>query len=39
LDVQVYVFPDSYEVKITVVFEVVSTSEITSVEVSLARTR
>ena len=39
LDVQVYVFPDSYEVKVTVVFEVVSTSEITSVEVSLARTR
>jgi len=39
LDIQVYIFPDSYEVKVTVVFEIVATSEITSVEVSLARTR
>lgn len=39
LDIQVYIFPDSYEAKVTVVFQIVSTSEITSVEVSLARTR
>jgi phage baseplate assembly protein W len=39
LDIQVYIFPDSYEAKVTVVFQIVSTSEIASVEVSLARTR
>ena len=38
LDIQVYIFPDSYEAKVTVVFQIVSTSEIASVEVSLART-
>ena len=39
LDIQVYIFPDSYEAKVTVVFQIVTTSEISSVEVSLARTR
>ena len=39
LDIVVYTFPDSYEVKVTVVFEIIATSQVTSVEVSLARTR
>ena len=39
LDIVVYIFPDSHEAKVTVVFETVSTSEVTSVEVTIARTR
>lgn len=39
LDVQSIILPDNNDVKVTVVFQVVSTSEIVSLDVSLARLR
>jgi len=38
-DIQVLIFPDNYDAKVTVVFQVVSTSEIVSLDVSIARLR
>lgn len=39
LDVQSIILPDNNDVKVTVVFQVVSTSEVISLDVSLARLR
>lgn len=38
-DIQVLILPDSYDVKVTVIFQVISTSEVVSLDVSIARLR
>ena len=38
-DIQVFIFPDNYDAKVTVIFQVVSTSEVVSLDVSIARLR
>jgi len=38
-DIQVLILPDSYDIKVTVIFQVISTSEVVSLDVSIARLR
>lgn len=38
-DIQVLILPDNYDAKVTVVFQVISTSETVSLDVSIARLR
>lgn len=38
-DIQVLIIPDNYDAKVTVVFQIISTSEVVSLDVSIARLR
>lgn len=38
-DIQVLIFPDNHDAKVTVVFQIISTSEVISLDVSIARLR